>query len=97
MDYASKMLEAESMRLKPKSMNALQQSFTFQGGRLSESMLSHPTIKEIEPLFRSIQEALRTWVHSKAEVKRRKEKKTPRTPACVQYSLMKVSIRLRTL
>lgn len=65
LSYEDETMRKTTLRLKPGSMTALQQSYCFHDGRLSESQLLHPIVKEILPIFLAIREGVYEWIRQK--------------------------------
>ncbi|KAI8145635.1 P-loop containing nucleoside triphosphate hydrolase protein [Fennellomyces sp. T-0311] len=65
-EYATKTIKKNMMRLKLGSMTALQQSYSFHDGRLTEAQLLHPIVKKVAPFFTTIDYALAQWVTDKS-------------------------------
>ena len=65
-EYAVNSVQKASKRLKLGSMTALQQSYSFHDGRLTEAQLLHPIVKKITPFFTTVDHTLSQWLNNKS-------------------------------
>ncbi|KAI9262309.1 P-loop containing nucleoside triphosphate hydrolase protein [Phascolomyces articulosus] len=65
-EHTVKAVQKATMRLKLGSMTALQQSYGFQDGRLTEAQLLHPIVKKIASFFKTVDYAFSQWISNKA-------------------------------
>ncbi|KAI9498450.1 P-loop containing nucleoside triphosphate hydrolase protein [Zychaea mexicana] len=65
-EHAVKTVQKATMRLKLGSMTALQQSYSFHDGRLTEAQLLHPIVKKVSSFFTTVDYAMSQWLSSKA-------------------------------
>ncbi|PHZ13684.1 midasin [Rhizopus microsporus ATCC 52813] len=61
-DYIDNTMRSATQRLKVGNLTALQQSYCFQVGRLSESQLLHPVVPRLYPFFEAINSAVASWI-----------------------------------
>ncbi|CEI96453.1 Putative Midasin [Rhizopus microsporus] len=62
-DYIDNTMRSATQRLKIGNLTALQQSYCFQAGRLSESQLLHPVVPRLYPFFEAINSAVASWIN----------------------------------
>ncbi|KAI7849614.1 P-loop containing nucleoside triphosphate hydrolase protein [Circinella umbellata] len=65
-EHAVEAVQKASKRLKLGSMTALQQSYSFHDGRLTEAQLLHPIVKKITPFFTTVDYTLSQWLTNKS-------------------------------
>lgn len=61
-EYANNAMRLATQKLKLGNLTALQQSFCFSEGRLSESQLLHPVVSKLYVFFESVQAAVSSWI-----------------------------------
>ncbi|KAG1056125.1 hypothetical protein G6F43_001962 [Rhizopus delemar] len=62
-EYANNSMRFATQKLKVGNLTALQQSYCFHDGRLSESQLLHPVVSKLYPFFQSINSAIVAWIN----------------------------------
>ncbi|KAI8077783.1 P-loop containing nucleoside triphosphate hydrolase protein [Halteromyces radiatus] len=60
--YAMMIIQNTSHKLKVASLTVIQQSYSLQEGRLSESQLLHPVVAELYPFFAHVNNTLLQWI-----------------------------------